>query len=124
MHKDSHESVKTDQPAKRATDAGDDAFRRAQNEISSRLSDRGVRLSGRETGDELANLLDAVERFEAAVENSGGDLMMDEPVRAGSPIEPDNVAFVLPRRRDGESVAAFIERVAFATTRAKGKRTS
>jgi hypothetical protein len=106
----------------RPIEARDDERRRAEEEISSRLRDRGVRLTGRETGDELVNLLDAVERFEAAVENGGGDLMMDEPVGAESPIAPDDAAFVLPRRNDGESVAEFIGRVSFATSRAREKR--
>ena len=106
----------------RAGDAAEGELLHAQDKISSRLRDRGVRLNGRETSDELANLLDAVERFEAAVERSGGDLMMDEPIRTGAPIQPDDAAFVLPRRHDGEAVPAFIERIAFATTRARRKR--
>jgi hypothetical protein len=106
----------------RPVDARDDELRHAEGEIAARLRDRGVRLTDRETGDELVNLLDAVERFEAAVEIGGGDLMMDEPVGAESPIAPDDAAFVLPRRSDGESVAEFIGRVSFATSRARGKR--
>ena len=106
----------------RPVDARDDELRHAEGEIAARLRDRGVRLTDRETGDELVNLLDAVERFEAAVEIGGGDLMMDEPVGAESPIAPDDAAFVLPRRNDGESVAEFIGRVSFATSRARGKR--
>jgi hypothetical protein len=101
---------------------GDEERRRAENELSQRLRDRGVRLSGRETSDELVNILEAVERFESAVEHAGGDLMMDEPVREGSPIQPDNAAFVLPRRHDGESVDAFLGRIAFAATRIRAKR--
>ena len=103
-------------------DASEEAFRRAQDEIASRLSGRGVRLTGRETGDELADLLDAVERFEAVVENAGGDLMMDEPVGSDAPIQPDDAAFVMPRRHYNEAVAAYIERLAFATARARDKR--
>jgi hypothetical protein len=114
-----------DRPARTAdsasTDPGAAERRRAEEEIAVRLRRRGVRLSGRETGEELLETLEAVERFEGAVEAGGGDLMMDEPVGAGSPIEPDDKAFVLPRRRDGESIAAFIERIAFATERARGK---
>lgn len=117
-----HEGEAARNQGARPIDAGEAERRRAEEEISSRLRDRGVRLTGRETGDELVNLLDAVERFEAAVENSGGDLMMDEPVGAGSPIAPDDVAFVLPRRNNGESVAEFIGRISLATSRARGKR--
>ena len=95
--------------------------RRAEEEIAVRLRRRGVRLNGRETGEELVETLEAVERFEAAVEAGGGDLMMDEPVGAGAPIQPDDRAFVLPRRNESESITAFIERLAFATARARQK---
>ena len=105
-----------------ASDTNDDVFRHAQAEIASRLRDRGVRLTGRETGDELADLLDAVERFEMAVEQAGGDLMLDEPVGTGDPVQPDDAAFVMPRRNDGESADAYIERLAVATERTRGKR--
>ena len=96
-------------------------FRRAQDEIGSRLRRRGVSLTGRETGDELADALDAVERFESAVENSGGDLMVDEPVGAGSPIAPDDEAFVLPSRQGNEPMTRFIERIEVAISRAKAR---
>ena len=122
MTEHQQESGETRQQGARSIDAGDEERRHAKDEISARLRDRGVRLTGRESGDELANLLDAVERFEAAVEDSGGDLMMDEPVGAGSPIAPDDAAFVLPQRNDAESVAELIGRIAFATSRARGKR--
>ena len=108
-------------PVSRRIDSGEEERRHAEDEISSRLLDRGVRLTGRETGDELADLLDAVERFEVAVENSGGDLMIDEPVGAESPIAPDDSAFVLPKRNDGESVTEYIARIAVATSLARGK---
>jgi hypothetical protein len=96
-------------------------FQRAQDEIAVRLRRRGVSLTGRETGDELADALDAVERFESAVENSGGDLMVDEPVGTGSPIAPDDEAFVLPRRQGNEPMARFIERIEVAISRAKAR---
>jgi hypothetical protein len=105
----------------RPLDTRDDELRHAEGEIAARLRDRGVRLTGRETGDELADLLDAVERFETVVENQGGDLMVDEPVRARSPIAPDDEAFVLPQREDEESVADFIGRISSAIDRARGK---
>ena len=105
----------------RPVSAGDAERRRAEEEIAVRLRRRGVRLTGRETGEELIDVLEAVERFELAVEAGGGDLMMDEPIGAASPIEPDDNAFVLPRRNDGESISEFLERIAFATARAQGK---
>ena len=91
---------------------------RAADEIAERLRSRGVRLSGRETGEELVGLLDAVECFEQVVERRGGDLLVDEPIDGVPPIQPDDPAFVLPVRRAGESVAAFIGRIAVAAAHA------
>lgn len=105
----------------RPVDARDEEFQHAKDEIVVRLRDRGVRLMGHETGEELTGVLDAVERFEAAVERSGGDLMVDEPINGRSPIAPDNEAFVLPRRDASESIPDFTERIAIATARAKSK---
>lgn len=96
--------------------------RRVADEISTRLRSRGVHLTGHESSDELARLLEAVEQFEAAVEHSGGDLMVDEPVRGDTPTEPDNRAFVLPRRRDDESVTRYIDRIVDATANAGRRR--
>ncbi len=107
------------QAAQDRGEAGDEAFRHAREAIAVQLSRRGVRLTGQETAEDLTEALEAVERFEGAVERNGGDLMVDEPVGGGSPIAPDNAAFVLPQRHAGESIPAFIERVAEATARAK-----
>ena len=60
------------------------------------LGQRGVRLFGGETDDELADLWTAVDRFESMVEARGGDTLTNAPDSA----EPDNPAFVLPERRD------------------------
>lgn len=79
-------------------------------ETSDRLRDRGVHVTGRETGEELATLLEAVERFEQVVESRGGDLMVDEGPH-GETLEPDNIQFVLPKRHAGEAVAAYLDRV-------------
>lgn len=102
-------------------DGRDDLARRAQEEIADRLHRLGVTLTGRESGEELADVLEAVEGFEAAVERAGGDLMVDEPVGDEPPIAPDDVAFVLPRRRDGESIRSLLERIARATSRATAR---
>jgi hypothetical protein len=106
----------------RADDPGAESRRKAQDEVADRLDRLGVRLTGQETPDELVTVLEAVERFGAAVEAGGGDLMMDEPVDTESPSEPDERAFVLPKRAAGESVGAFLERIASATDRAKNTR--
>jgi hypothetical protein len=75
-------------------------------ELASKLHARGIELTGKETGDEVGDLLDAVEDWEAVVERQGGDLYVDE---GGD--QPDNPDFVLPKRRNGEPVADYIERV-------------
>ena len=85
-------------------------LRRAMAETSARLRQRGVALTGRETSDELVTLLESVERFELAVESRGGDLMVDEGPH-GVAREPDDVHFVLPRRRPGESMAEYLGRL-------------
>jgi hypothetical protein len=101
------------------TDSRDDERRRVADEMAGRLRARGVRLDGREGGEELANLLEAVEEFEGVVQSHGGDLMVDEPVRSGGPVTPDDQAFVLPTRRERESVSDYIDRIAEATARAR-----
>ena len=101
----------TPEPTHRSSDAADDERRRIAAEVAGRLRRRGVQLSGSESAMELADLEEAVEDFERAVERSGGDLMVDEPVAGDSPIAPDEAAFVLPARKAGESVAAFIGRI-------------
>src|SRR5262245_21858181 len=74
---------------------------RVEAQTRGRLESLNVRLDGRESPDELVSLLEAVERFEEAVEARGGDLMVDEPER-GKVLEPDDPAFVLPKRRPEE----------------------
>lgn len=92
----------------------------AADAVSARLAGLGVRLTGRESADDLANLLEAVERFETTVERAGADLLVDEPIRgASTPLAPDDATFVLPRRRSRESVAHFIVRVAEAAASAE-----
>jgi hypothetical protein len=106
------------QKQKQAPDSGRDERRSVESEVAFRLRSRGVRLTGRETDEELVELLDAVERFERVVERHGGDLMVDEPMDSGGAREPDDRRFVLPRRQDAETVNAFIDRIAAATDRA------
>jgi len=84
---------------------------RARVEVEDRLRRRHVHLTGRERDEELADLLDAIERFEAAVEARGGDPMVDW---IGTH-EPDDTHFVPPQRAAGESVAAYLGRLDDAT---------
>ncbi len=80
-------------------------------EVASRLRARGVLLSGTETSEQIVSVLEAVERFERAVEERGGDLMVD--TRPAS--EPDNPLFVLPQRAADESISAYLRRIEDAT---------
>ena len=87
---------------------------RAMEHTRERLESLFIRLDGRETSKELVAIDEAVDRFEAAVESAGGDLMVDEgPTRDA--IQPDDPHFVLPPREPGESVQLDRERLAIAT---------
>jgi hypothetical protein len=77
--------------------------RHARQEAEYRLSERGIRVEPTDSDEEVADLLDAIERFEAAVEARGGDLFVN---RIGSP-EPEDPAFVPPVRRPGESATDY-----------------
>jgi hypothetical protein len=63
-------------------------------EVADRLRRRGVLVRNDDTPEDLADLLSAVERFEAAVEARGGDLFVDDLNSS----EPDDIHFALPRR--------------------------
>lgn len=77
------------------------------------LRQRSVNVSGDEPAEELAQLLEAVERFEIAVSSVGGDRMTNAPDSA----DPDDRALVLPPRNDGEDAGAYAERVSVAAAR-------
>ncbi len=91
-------------------EGGGEELRNAMMETAARLRAAGLRLTGHESGDDLANLLEAVERFERAVKARGGDLMVDEGPH-GETREPDDVHFMLPRRGADESVAGYLGRL-------------
>ncbi|SRR6266581_4997428 len=91
---------------------GDDARATAAAEVADRLRRRGIAVTGAERTDDLADLLSAVERFEAAVEAHGGDLMVDD---LKSP-QPDDRHFVLPRREHAEAIRPYISRIDAATS--------
>jgi hypothetical protein len=102
---DRYESIREElDPSRR------EEIHRVMLETADRLRQRGVALSGRESSDELASLLDAVEEYELAVERRGGDLMMDEPPEGERP-QPDDVHFALPRRRERESTSDYLVRI-------------
>jgi hypothetical protein len=91
---------------------------RATEEVVARLRSRGIDVSERESTEDLVELLDAVEAFEETVQNRGGDLMVDEPVRSKTPTQPDDLAFVLPTRNPNETIGAYTLRVMQARDRA------
>src|SRR5213080_1309494 len=76
-------------------------------EVAARLRTRGITVTGAERPEELADLLSAVERFEATVEAHGGDLMVDDL----KSVQPDDSHFVVPRRGARETVRAYIGRI-------------
>ena len=92
------------------TEALTDEQQRVAEQVADRLRKRGVTVHPKDAAEDIATLLEAVESFEAAVEKNGGDLMVDEPP-AGHTAEPDNPAFVLPERNNGESALAFASRI-------------
>jgi hypothetical protein len=94
--------------------AGSDDLSRVSLEISGRLSGLGISLDGSESPEDLLQIVNAVERFERAVQASGGDLMVDEGPH-GKTTQPDDPHSALPQRRADESVAGFVERLARAT---------
>jgi hypothetical protein len=83
-------------------------------ELEAKLAARGVVLNGDETSDDVADILDAVERFERAVQSRGGDLMVDEKP-GGRPKLPDDRHFAVPERRADEPVDGYLERLRDAT---------
>jgi hypothetical protein len=80
---------------------------RVLREALGRLRARGVLASMRDDPELVAQVLEAVERFELEVERQGGDLMMD----SGAALEPDDPRFVLPKRESGEGLADYRARV-------------
>ena len=89
------------------TPSSHEALERAEDNVETQLAKRGVRLFGSESDDELLDLLNAAERFDAARAAAGGDSMTNTP--ESSP--PDDPAFVIPERRDDESATAHARRV-------------
>ena len=81
--------------------------RNARKEAEDRLRDRGIPVFARDTDDEVADLLDAIERFESAVEALGGDLLVNQLGAS----EPQDRAFVPPARAPGEGAENYRSRV-------------
>ncbi len=90
-------------------------IRDVAEEVADRLRRRGIPLGGSERPEHLADLLAAVESFEAAVEARGGDLMVDD--LNGS--QPDDPHFLLPQRAPDESVRDYTARINEAAGRVR-----
>ena len=95
-------------------DPRSEELQRVSSELIGRLDGLGIRVSGSEKPEELLALVEAVDRFEDAVESRGGDLMVDEGPR-GKTTQPDDRHFALPLRHDDESVRQYVERLDRAT---------
>lgn len=85
-------------------------------EMLSRLHQKGLMIDGDQPDDRLADLLSAIDQFEAAVVKQGGDLYVDSLDSS----QPEREEWVLPHMRDDETVAAYTRRVRAATERLGG----
>jgi hypothetical protein len=85
----------------------DEERQHATDVIESQLRRRGIHIAGDESSDEAADLLSAVERFEAAVSTLGGDRYVDDP-RSD---DPDDERFVIPERQGDERAADYARRI-------------
>jgi hypothetical protein len=91
----------------------DEDQQRAADVAYSQLRQRGVDVTGDEPTEQLARLLEAVERFEQAVSALGADRMTNAP----DTNDPDDARLVLPARHADESLAAYAPRVREAADR-------
>lgn len=80
---------------------------RAREESEARLASRGIEVRPDDSYDDIADLQDTVERFEAEVQRQGGDLMVNH---LGSS-QPEDPAFVPPAREAGESIGSYLRRM-------------
>ncbi|MEO7996649.1 MAG: hypothetical protein ABI852_04345 [Gemmatimonadaceae bacterium] len=101
-------------------DSSSDERSRVAEQLRQRLESRGVLVHSHDSAEDLDNTMEAVERFESAVEARGGDLMMDEPP-SGNKAQPDNASFVLPTRNAKETANAFVSRIDAATAQIRAK---
>jgi hypothetical protein len=92
--------------------------RRAREHAIAMLEQRGVRVHDTDSSEDLADLLEVVDRFVALVEALGGDTFVNAPDSS----QPENPLFVLPVRAPGESVKAYIYRVDEARARLRQLR--
>ena len=94
---------------------------RVSEELANRLRTRGIDIFDTDTPQDVSSLAEAVEEFEAAVEERGGDLMVDEPPRGPYRGQPDDPHFLLPVRAADESVSRYTKRLRDATAAVRGQ---
>jgi hypothetical protein len=86
---------------------------RARRLIEGQLGERGVVVRADDDGEELEELLTAVQHFERERARLGGDSFTNSLLSD----EPDDPALVLPRRENGESARDYTGRVRQAAER-------
>ena len=89
---------------------------RVAGNVAAQLRQRGADVRGDESDAELADLLTAVQRFERARAERGGDSFVNTPEST----QPDDDALVVPQREERESAADYVRRVARAAERLGG----
>ena len=80
---------------------------RAAETLRGQLTQRGVRLFGTESPDELGDIADEVDRFEAARAALGADSIRNAP----DSTLPEDPRLVLPARGDDDSVVRYTARI-------------
>jgi hypothetical protein len=85
--------------------------RNARQEAADRLRDRNIPVVAGDSDAEVADMLEAIEQFESAVEALGGDLMVN---RIGAE-EPQDPAFVPPLRGRDQGAYEYIAQIHAAT---------
>ena len=78
-----------------------------RDELAARLADRDLDLVGDETDEDIMDMMNAVEEFEARRARVGGDSFTNTPQSS----DPDDERLVLPQRRDDEAVQHFVARI-------------
>jgi len=87
-------------------------------ELVNRLHQHGLHAFEDAPNEQLADLLTAIDAFESAVRDAGGDLFID----SADSSEPESPEFVLPHVRDDESIKAYTTRVTESSERLRRKR--
>ena len=115
-----HENTQSDEARQRILDPHrQEEQARAREESEARLADRGIEVRPGDNFDDVAELQDAIERFEQEVQRLGGDLMVNH---LGSS-RPEDPAFVPPARDPDESIGTYLRRLEDAISVLVDRRT-